>query len=78
MSVRWLALLLLIPLLACPPVREGEPVDDPQPWGNTLAAAFFTVVEYGWGDYDEGRLALVDDETWTCSDLNWSGGIPYW
>lgn len=77
MPARWPALLLLLPLLACPPVREGEPVADPQPWGNTLAAAFFTHVEYG-GNYDTGRIALVDDEDWTCNDLGWGGSVPQW
>ena len=78
MSSRWPALLLLLPLLACPPVRDDDPVADPVPWGNTLGAAFFTVTENDWSDYDEGRLSLVDDETWTCSDLNWGGGVPWW
>jgi hypothetical protein len=76
MPSRWLVLLLL-PLLACAPVRDDDPVDDPQPWGNTLASAFFTLVQYD-DPYDQGRIALIDDEDWTCDDLGWGGSVPWY
>ena len=76
MPSRWF-ILLFLPLLSCAPVRQGDPPDDPQPWGNTLASAFFTLVEYN-GLYDQGRIALIDAEDWTCADLGWGGSVPWY